>query len=67
VRDDGRGGAMDGAQESVLGHFGLTGMRERAEGIGGTLQVSSAPDQGTTVRLRAPVPREARQQTGGRR
>ncbi len=67
VRDDGRGGAMDGAHESLLGHFGLTGMRERAEAIGGTLQVSSAPDEGTTVRLRAPVPREARQQTGERR
>ena len=66
VRDDGRGGAMDGAHESLLGHFGLTGMRERAEAIGGTLQVSSAPDEGTTVRLRAPFSREA-QQTGARR
>ncbi len=67
VRDDGRGGAMDHTPESLLGHFGLTGMRERAEAIGGTLQVSSAPDEGTTVRLRAPAPREARQQTGERR
>ena len=67
VRDDGRGGATDNTPQSLLGHFGLTGMRERAEAIGGTLEVSSAPDEGTTVRLRAPVPREARQQTGAPR
>ncbi len=66
VRDDGRGGAMNGASEGLLGHFGLTGMRERAEAIGGSLEVSSAANEGTTVRLRARVPREARQQIGER-
>lgn len=57
VRDDGRGGAADKAPDALHGRFGLTGMRERAEAIGGTLEVSSAPGQGTAVRLRAPAPR----------
>jgi Raf kinase inhibitor-like YbhB/YbcL family protein len=33
------------------GHFGLAGMQERAELIGGALAVTSAPGQGTTVRV----------------
>ena len=35
--------------------FGLAGMRERAELIGGKLDLSSAPGRGTTVRLTVPV------------
>jgi signal transduction histidine kinase len=31
------------------GHFGLAGMRERVEMVGGHLSVDSAPGQGTTV------------------
>ena len=55
VRDDGRG--MDpevlrtGAKE---GHFGLRGMRERAELAGGTLSVRSAPGAGTEVEFSTP-------------
>jgi signal transduction histidine kinase/ligand-binding sensor domain-containing protein len=58
VRDDGRGFAADHVSE-LSGHFGLTGMRERAAAIGGTLDVISKPGDGTTVRLHAPAPREA--------
>ncbi|HID85999.1 MAG TPA: hypothetical protein EYP55_01305 [Anaerolineae bacterium] len=36
------------------GHFGLVGMRERATGLGGTLQVHTAPGEGTRVTLRLP-------------
>ncbi|HEY1159326.1 MAG TPA: two-component regulator propeller domain-containing protein [Terracidiphilus sp.] len=57
VRDDGRGFAAD--KESALGHYGLTGMRERAAAIGGRLEVTSDPSGGTTVRLQAAA-REAR-------
>ena len=32
-------------------HYGLRGLRERAEMIGGTLEVDSEPQTGTTVRL----------------
>ena len=48
VRDDGKGFA---AGESLPGHYGLTGMRERAAAIGGTLEVTSEPGAGTAVRL----------------
>jgi signal transduction histidine kinase len=58
VRDNGRGGAAD-AQST--GHFGLTGMRERATVMGGTLEVGGAPGEGTTVRLRAPAPDAVRE------
>ena len=57
VRDDGRGFNTDhvsgnGTAPGSPGHYGLTGMRERAATIGGTLDVTSAPGSGTTVRLR---------------
>jgi len=59
VRDDGRGFAVKEESTAEPGHYGLTGMRERAAAIGGTLEVTSAPGEGTTLRLRATTPREA--------
>jgi len=62
VGDDGRGFPVtdNGAgPDSPAGHFGLTGMRERAAAIGGSLEVTSEPGAGTTVRLRAPAPKGA--------
>jgi signal transduction histidine kinase len=47
VVDDGRG--FDPRQVPA-DRYGLMGMHERAAIIGGTLEVTSAPDQGTTVR-----------------
>ena len=52
VTDNGRG--FD--PESVTSGFGLTGMRERAELVGAQLDFRSEPSNGTTVRLRLPVP-----------
>jgi signal transduction histidine kinase len=66
VRDDGRGGAMDPSIGSVLGHFGLTGMRERATAIGGILEVNSKPGEGTTIRLSAGTPAEVQEHVGPR-
>ena len=50
VRDDGRGFAVGNAEGVEQGHFGLHGMRERAERLGGTLSIESSPGSGTTVR-----------------
>jgi len=60
VRDDGRGFAAEAEPESPAGHFGLTGMRERAAAIGGRLEVTSELEVGTTVRLQVAAAREAR-------
>ena len=51
IRDDGLG--FD-AGADFPGHLGLRSMRERAARLGGTLEVSSAPGAGTTVRARIP-------------
>jgi signal transduction histidine kinase len=51
VRDDGRGFDASAADDDVTGGFGLRSMRERAEGVGATLTVDSAPGEGTTVRV----------------
>lgn len=59
VRDNGRGGA---SERPVRGHFGLTGMKERAAAIGGTLEIMSAPGEGTAVRLSAPARGDAGRQ-----
>jgi signal transduction histidine kinase len=47
VRDDGQG--FDLKKVDAQKHFGLLGMRERAELAGGSLKVESARDQGTCV------------------
>ncbi len=62
ISDDGRGGAVERKAETSPGHFGLTGMRERAAAIGATLEASSAPGEGTTIRLNVPARSEAREQ-----
>jgi signal transduction histidine kinase len=57
VRDDGRGFTMSEETASSPGHYGFTGMRERTAAIGGTLEVTSEPGTGTSVRLHAPAPK----------
>ncbi len=54
VRDDGVG--FDPEEVGRRG-LGLAGMRERAELVGGTVQILSVPGVGTTVLARLPVPR----------
>ena len=58
IRDDGGGfSASDPFAATEPGHFGLAGMRERAELLGGQLSFESTPE-GTTVSVTAPVPEE---------
>jgi len=54
VRDDGKGIPQDLLDSGKEGHFGLKGMRERAERIGGSLDVYSRVGRGTEVRLSIP-------------
>ena len=61
VRDDGRGFGAE--QEPSPGHYGMTGMKERAAAIGGRLEVTSELGAGTTVRLRVVPKKEKREQT----
>jgi signal transduction histidine kinase len=55
VSDNGIGFEAGDTTLSSKGHFGLQGMRERANQIGGTLKVESSPESGTTVTLRVPL------------
>ncbi|QJR11257.1 hypothetical protein DSM104443_02330 [Usitatibacter rugosus] len=56
IHDDGIGIAEELlAAGSKPGHFGLPGMRERAQNIGGTLAVESRPGAGTDVTLILPA------------
>ena len=56
IRDDGKG--MDPAivEEGIAGHYGLTGMRERATRIGAQLHIWSGPGAGTEIELSVPGP-----------
>lgn len=61
VRDDGRGFDASENSEGQPGHYGLTGMRERAAAIRGKLEVTSEAGAGTAVRLRVPAPKPAKE------
>ena len=55
ITDDGAGFTLGTELGANQGHFGLVGMRERIERLDGTLQIMSAPGQGTTVRIEVPL------------
>ena len=55
VRDDGRGFDAARLPPPSSGHFGLFGMRERAEKLGGRLTIDSRPGGGTEIRLVVPL------------
>jgi signal transduction histidine kinase len=53
VTDDGVGLSVDAERQP--GHFGLRGLRERVEGLGGTLQLSQTGNRGSQIEARLPV------------
>ena len=57
ITDDGRGFVVDSVASEQ--RYGITGMRERAELVGGVLSVESIPDRGTTIRLETVIPADA--------
>ncbi len=61
VTDNGEGLPEGGAsrqrtpEQELKGGFGVSGMRERAELVGGEIELVSAPGGGATMRLRVPL------------
>jgi PAS domain S-box-containing protein len=55
VSDNGVGFKLDGGRRAARRGIGLGSMRERAQSIGGFLDVHSAPGAGTTLSVRAPL------------
>ena len=50
IQDNGRGFDATGAWQAAAG-FGLAGMKERAQNLGGRLTISSTPGEGTTIQV----------------
>ncbi|MFC8012561.1 sensor histidine kinase [Streptomyces cinereoruber] len=65
VVDDGEGFEPGSVRPSSEGGFGLPAMRARAESLGGTFTVESAPGQGTAVAVSLPLSPEDRSPTAG--
>ncbi|MGC2161172.1 MAG: two-component regulator propeller domain-containing protein [Silvibacterium sp.] len=59
IVDNGHGFAAD-APSLVDGHFGITGMTERAQQIGGKVNVTSKAGEGTRVHVEVPTGSEPR-------
>ncbi len=59
IRDNGAGFTMpeewDWLELARRGHLGLVGMRERAEAMGGTLEVVSQPGEGVRIAVTVPL------------
>jgi signal transduction histidine kinase len=55
VADDGRGFVPSANGAGPAGHYGIRGMRERAEEIDAVMVLESAPGNGTRVSVEAPL------------
>lgn len=62
ISDDGKGmelpeGAVDGCilSDEKRGHYGLRGMKDRADILGGSITISSSAETGTEIKLVVPV------------
>lgn len=55
IKDDGPGFETSASFPASSGHFGITGMRERAQRIGGRLSILSRIGEGTEVEVQVPI------------
>jgi signal transduction histidine kinase len=57
IEDNGQGMQVlpDLIGQTAKGHYGMAGMQERAEAVGGTLELRSDPGQGTRVKATIPL------------
>ncbi|MCY0909986.1 MAG: GAF domain-containing sensor histidine kinase [Sulfobacillus thermotolerans] len=56
IEDNGQGFDPERVDLGSNNHFGLANMQRRMERLGGTMDISSAPGEGTTVQFRWPRP-----------
>jgi nitrate/nitrite-specific signal transduction histidine kinase len=55
INDNGRGFPTELETERTQHSYGLTTMRERAEGLGGILTIATSPEKGTRITVDIPV------------
>jgi signal transduction histidine kinase len=57
IQDDGKGFVVPKKWVELVrsGHFGLAGIAERVEALGGQVNIKSAPGKGTTLQVDLPV------------
>jgi len=55
IKDNGQGFILSDLEKAPPGYHGLNIIRERAEGLGGSLNISTAPGEGTEVRVSLPI------------
>jgi signal transduction histidine kinase len=55
ITDNGKGFVPETCVGPKDGHFGLLGIHERTERLGGKLLITSAPETGTTIHVEIPV------------
>jgi signal transduction histidine kinase len=62
IEDDGKGfDPGEVTRRAGRPHFGLLGVRERVDLLGGKLTIDSAPGRGTRLHIEVPLPEEARE------
>jgi two-component system nitrate/nitrite sensor histidine kinase NarX len=55
VKDDGQGFDLQEIEKSPPGYHGLSIIKERAEGLGGSLNIATAPGEGTEITVTLPI------------
>jgi len=55
IKDDGIGFTIHQSAPADRAAFGLLGMRERAQALGGQITIDSLPDRGTEIHVRIPL------------
>ncbi len=55
IEDNGKGFDVNARNNDGRDHFGMHNMRQRAETLDGTLDMRTAPGQGTTIVVRFPI------------